>query len=114
MGPDKAVASERTHEVSFDEAATAFGDPLSVTIFDPDHFILLGQSYPGRQDIGIRISSVVPGSGPGGTAATVVCVVKAAVKARSATAQRAVMSPYPSSHVGRRQRDVKADAGVDI
>jgi uncharacterized protein len=36
--------------VSFEEAATAFGDPLSLTIPDPEHsqaedrFVLLGQS----------------------------------------------------------------------
>ncbi len=35
--PDKADANERKHGVSFDEASTAFGDPLSVTIPDPDH-----------------------------------------------------------------------------
>ena len=50
----KASANERKHGVSFDEAATAFGDPLSVTIPDPDHsededrFILLGSTYRGR------------------------------------------------------------------
>jgi hypothetical protein len=43
-----------THGVSFDEAATAFGDPLSRTIPDPEHseaeerFILLGLSSRGR------------------------------------------------------------------
>jgi uncharacterized DUF497 family protein len=42
------------HDVAFDEAATAFGDPLSLTIPDPDHsddeerFVLLGQSFRGR------------------------------------------------------------------
>lgn len=46
----KAVANLRKHGVSFDEASTAFGDPLSVTIPDPDHsddesrFLLVGQS----------------------------------------------------------------------
>jgi len=50
----KASANERKHGVSFEEAATAFGDPLSVTIPDPDHsededrFILLGSTYRGR------------------------------------------------------------------
>ena len=48
--PDKAAANESKHDISFAEAATAFGDPLSLTIFDPDHsetedrFILLGES----------------------------------------------------------------------
>jgi uncharacterized DUF497 family protein len=52
--PEKAAENERKHSVSFDEAATAFGDPLSLTISDPDHsddeerFILLGESYSGR------------------------------------------------------------------
>ena len=42
------------HRVSFAEAATAFADPLSVTISDPEHsvgearFALLGLSYLGR------------------------------------------------------------------
>jgi uncharacterized DUF497 family protein len=52
--PEKARANARKHGVSFDDAATAFGDPLSVTVPDPDHsdnedrFILLGSSYQGR------------------------------------------------------------------
>lgn len=51
---DKAASNEEKHEVSFDEASTAFGDPLSLTISDPDHsddeprFLLVGQSYLGR------------------------------------------------------------------
>lgn len=51
---DKAASNEEKHGVSFDEAATAFGDPLSLTISDPDHsadeerFILVGESYAGR------------------------------------------------------------------
>lgn len=38
----------------FEEAATVFGDPLSITIEDPDHsedetrFVIIGQSYQGR------------------------------------------------------------------
>lgn len=52
--PQKAVGNVRKHGVSFEEAATAFGDPLSVTIGDPDHsedeqrFLLLGMSHAGR------------------------------------------------------------------
>jgi uncharacterized DUF497 family protein len=48
--PRKAEANRRKHGVTFEEAATAFGDPLSITIPDPDHsvgenrFILIGQS----------------------------------------------------------------------
>ena len=48
--PRKAAANVRKHGVSFDEASTAFGDPLSITIPDPAHsddetrFLLVGQS----------------------------------------------------------------------
>ena len=48
--PQKAATNLRKHKVSFPEAATAFADPLSLTIPDPDHsvgeerFILIGQS----------------------------------------------------------------------
>lgn len=48
--PRKAAANLKKHGVSFDEASTAFGDPLSITIPDPDHsdddtrFLLVGQS----------------------------------------------------------------------
>jgi uncharacterized DUF497 family protein len=51
--PDKAASNEEKHGVSF-EAATAFGDPLSLMIPDPDRsddeerFVLLGESYAGR------------------------------------------------------------------
>ena len=51
---EKARLNRAKHDVSFEEAATAFGDPLSVTISDPDHsdeedrFILLGQTHTGR------------------------------------------------------------------
>jgi uncharacterized protein len=47
----KAAANLAKHGVSFEEAATVFGDPLSVTIFDPAHsqaeerFIILGCSH---------------------------------------------------------------------
>ena len=33
----KAVLRFKKHGVSFEDAATAFGDPLSVTIHDPKH-----------------------------------------------------------------------------
>jgi len=51
---DKAAANLRKHGVGFDEAATAFGDPLSLTVPDPDHsigeerWLLLGVSVAGR------------------------------------------------------------------
>lgn len=35
--PEKAEKNLRKHGVSFDEAATIFGDPLAVTFVDPDH-----------------------------------------------------------------------------
>jgi len=35
--PAKARINLRKHDVSFEEAATVFGDPLSLTISDPDH-----------------------------------------------------------------------------
>lgn len=51
----KAQANQRKHRVAFPEAATAFADPLSLTIPDPDHsspeearYILVGRSERGR------------------------------------------------------------------
>jgi uncharacterized DUF497 family protein len=50
---EKADANLKKHGVSFDEASTVFGDPLSVTIPDPDHseheerMLLLGRSTTG-------------------------------------------------------------------
>lgn len=47
----KATSNLKKHGVSFVEAATAFADPLSLTIADPDHsedqerFLLLGVSH---------------------------------------------------------------------
>jgi len=35
--PEKAARNLRKHGVAFTEAATVFGDPLSVTVPDPDH-----------------------------------------------------------------------------
>ena len=35
--PEKARSNYAKHEVPFDEAVTVFGDPLAVTIDDPDH-----------------------------------------------------------------------------
>jgi len=51
---DKAAANLRKHGVSFDEAVTAFGDPLSVLLRDPDHsageerYLVMGMSTQGR------------------------------------------------------------------
>jgi hypothetical protein len=52
--PVKAQRNFAQHAISFENASTAFGDPLSVTIDDPDHsfgehrFVLVGQMYDGR------------------------------------------------------------------
>jgi uncharacterized DUF497 family protein len=52
--PDKARKNQKKHDVSFEEAATVFGDPLSLTIEDPLHsieeerFVTLGLSYRHR------------------------------------------------------------------
>lgn len=52
--PEKAGANLAKHGVSFPEAATAFGDPLSIVIADPAHdedehrWILLGMTHQGR------------------------------------------------------------------
>ncbi len=35
--PEKDQQNQTTHGVSFDEASTVFGDPLAITIDDPDH-----------------------------------------------------------------------------
>ena len=51
---DKAESNERKHGVSFTEAMTVFGDPLSLTGFDPGHsdeedrYITMGTSAAGR------------------------------------------------------------------
>ena len=52
--PKKAAWNLRRHGVSFDEAATVFRDPLSLTFLDPDHsenerrFITIGLSHRRR------------------------------------------------------------------
>ena len=51
---EKASQNLKKHEVLFEEATTAFYDPLSITIVDKEHsleenrFILLGLSNQGR------------------------------------------------------------------
>jgi uncharacterized DUF497 family protein len=50
----KAEVNSRKHGVTFEDASTAFGDPLSLTIPDPDHsigeerYVLLGMTYRGN------------------------------------------------------------------
>lgn len=52
--PDKAVVNLRKHSISFQEAATVFGDSLSVTFPDPDHsigedrYVIIGISGSGQ------------------------------------------------------------------
>jgi len=52
--PSKAATNFEKHAISFSEAVTAFADPLSITIFDPDHsaredrYLLLGMSTSQR------------------------------------------------------------------
>jgi uncharacterized DUF497 family protein len=52
--PRKAASNLRKHGVSFEEATTAFADPLSLTIPDPDHseseerYVLVGLSNMAR------------------------------------------------------------------
>jgi uncharacterized DUF497 family protein len=52
--PRKAAANLRKHGVTFEEASSAFADPLSITVPDPDHaadeprFVLIGVSLQQR------------------------------------------------------------------
>jgi len=51
---EKAAHNRAKHGVTFEEASTVFGDPLSVTVFDPDHsgdesrFVMVGRSFEGK------------------------------------------------------------------
>jgi uncharacterized protein len=51
---NKARKNLRIHDVTFDEASTAFGDTLSLTIYDPlhsgeeDRIVLIGSSHKNR------------------------------------------------------------------
>ncbi|MEN8262298.1 MAG: BrnT family toxin [Nitrospirota bacterium] len=51
----KAKSNLSKHKVSFEEASTVFGDPLTLTIEDPLHsprdeerFVTIGSSYHGK------------------------------------------------------------------
>jgi uncharacterized DUF497 family protein len=74
--PDKERSNIERHSVDFTEAATVFGDPLELTIADPDHSVgefrflstghsarnrILVVSYTEREDR-IRIISARPAS----------------------------------------------------
>lgn len=72
--PEKAAANVEKHGISFHEATTVFGDPLSTTFTDPQHsegenrFVTIGASTSGallvvahrEQDDTIRIISARP------------------------------------------------------
>lgn len=51
---NKAISNESKHGIGFSEASTIFGDPLELTISDPDHsfgeyrFISIGRSSMGN------------------------------------------------------------------
>lgn len=51
--PAKDQQNQSKHGVSFDEASTVFGDPLAITIDDPDHSAdenrMLTTGYSDRQ-----------------------------------------------------------------
>lgn len=68
----KAIGNEEKHGISFSEATTVFGDPLELTIADPDHsmgeyrFLSIGRSsfgnllvvsYTEREENYIRVIS---------------------------------------------------------
>ena len=52
--PEKAAQNAEKHGVTFEEATTSFGDPISITIPDPEHSeaedrsVHLGLSYRSR------------------------------------------------------------------
>ena len=52
--PDKERENIQKHGVSFSEAATVFGDPISLVFYDPDHseeedrHLIIGMSSVGR------------------------------------------------------------------
>lgn len=62
----KAIANQRKHGVSFEEAATVFGDPLALTFPDPDHsvrearFLTIGQSH---RDLLLVVAHIERGRG---------------------------------------------------
>ena len=52
--PNKAYTNEQSHNVTFEEASTVFGDTLSLTIYDEEHsededrWIIIGMSIQQR------------------------------------------------------------------
>ena len=59
--PEKAAKNEKVHGITFDEASSAFGDTLSLIIYDPLHseeenrFILIGTSHKNRLLVVVHI-----------------------------------------------------------
>ena len=59
--PKKAASNLEKHGVSFEEASTAFGDPLSITVHDPDHsegearFVLMGLTFGGKLVVVVHV-----------------------------------------------------------
>jgi uncharacterized protein len=59
--PEKAERNLAKHGVSFEDASTAFTDPLSITMPDPDHsegevrLLLLGQTDVGRLVVVVHV-----------------------------------------------------------
>jgi len=58
---EKAKQNIKKHGVSFEEVATVFGDPFSITIYDPlhsedeDRFVILGMSKKNRLLVVVHI-----------------------------------------------------------
>lgn len=56
--PNKAARNVENHQVSFEEAATVFDDPLFITVIDEEHsveeerYITIGLSQRGRLLLG--------------------------------------------------------------
>ena len=52
--PSKSITNEKKHGINFSEATTVFGDPLELTISDPEHssgefrFLSIGKSTAGN------------------------------------------------------------------
>ena len=57
----KASSNTKKHNVTFEEATTVFGDPLSLTVADPDttrserRFIIIGRSPLGRTLVVVHV-----------------------------------------------------------
>jgi uncharacterized DUF497 family protein len=70
MGRHQARSNRRKHEVSFEEAATVFADPLAQVFDHPDHsadeprFLLPGVSYARREVIVVHMERGEVGKAP--------------------------------------------------